>query len=108
MGKLVTIGQLNVNQNYFMAVKMVVFDMAGTTVVDLNFVAIAFQKAFARQDIVIPAEAVNPLMGYEKRLAIQMMLKRLGIQFDDKMVETIYNDFIGEMIDFYEYSPEVK
>jgi phosphonatase-like hydrolase len=96
-----------------MPVKMIVFDMAGTTVTDKNFVATAFQNAFKNQGIILSTEEINPLMGYEKRLAIQMMLEKHGIdadgnRSDDGMVETIYNDFIGEMIDFYEYSPEVK
>lgn len=91
-----------------MPVKLVVFDMAGTTVTDKNFVAAAFQKAFNNQDIVISSEEINPLMGYEKKLAIQMMLEKHGIDFDDEMITEIYTDFIEEMVDFYEYSPEVK
>jgi beta-phosphoglucomutase-like phosphatase (HAD superfamily) len=62
-----------------MPVKLVVFDMAGTTVTDTNFVATAFQNAFKNQDIVISSEEINPLMGYEKKLAIQMMLEKHGV-----------------------------
>jgi phosphonatase-like hydrolase len=96
-----------------MPVKLVVFDMACTTVTDKNFVAAAFQNAFKNQDITISTEEINPLMGYEKKLAIQMMLEKHGVnpdsyRDDDAMIDTIYNDFIEEMIDFYEYSPEVK
>ncbi len=96
-----------------MPVKLVVFDMAGTTVTDKSFVATAFQNAFKNQDIVISTKEINPLMGYEKKLAIQMMLEKHGVdpdsyRDDDEMIETIYNDFIEEMVDFYEYSPEVK
>jgi phosphonatase-like hydrolase len=91
-----------------MPVKLVVFDMAGTTVTDRNFVAAAFQNAFKNQGIIISADEINPLMGYEKKLAIQMMLEKQGVDFDDEMIETIYNDFIEEMVDFYECSPEVK
>ena len=91
-----------------MPVKLVVFDMAGTTVTDKNFVATAFQNAFKNQDIVISSEEINPLMGYEKKLAIQMMLEKDGVDLDSEMIDEIYNDFIGEMVDFYEYSPEVK
>ena len=91
-----------------MPVKLVVFDMAGTTVIDKNFVARAFQNAFENEGVKIPVKEINPLMGYEKRTAIQMMLEKKGIDFDDEMVEDIYNDFIHEMVDFYEYSPEVE
>jgi phosphonatase-like hydrolase len=90
-----------------MPVKLVVFDMAGTTVIDKNFVADAFQNAFEKEGLAIPIKEINPLMGYEKRTAIQMMLEKKGIDFDDEMVEDIYNDFIDRMVNFYEYSPEV-
>ena len=103
-----------------MPVKLVVFDMAGTTVTDKNFVATAFQNAFKNQDILISSEEINPLMGYEKKLAIQMMLEKHGIdpdnylpagrqgRDDNEMIDEIYHDFIEEMVDFYERSPEVK
>lgn len=90
-----------------MPVKLVVFDMAGTTVIDKDFVARAFQNAFEKEGITLPVKEINPLMGYEKRTAIQMLLERKGIDFDDEMVENIYNDFIDWMVNFYEYSPEV-
>jgi len=82
--------------------------MAGTTLTGKNFVAAAFPNAFKKQDIVISSDEINPLMGYEKKLAIQMMREKHGIGFDDEMIDEIYNDFIEEMVDFYEYSPEVK
>ena len=96
-----------------MPVKLVVFDMAGTTVTDKNFVATAFQKAFKNRDVIISSEEINPLMGYEKRLAIQMMLEKHGIDPDGcrddyEMINEIYDHFIEEMVDFYESSPEVK
>lgn len=37
-----------------------------------------------------------------------MMLEKHGVDSDDAVIDIIYNDFIEEMIDFYEYSPEVK
>ena len=91
-----------------MPVKLIVLDMAGTTVTDKDFVAAAFKSAFKNQDIEISTADINRLRGYEKKLAIQMILEKNGIDFDDEMITTIYNDFIDEMIDFYEYSPEVK
>ncbi|HEY2720865.1 MAG TPA: HAD hydrolase-like protein [Chitinophagaceae bacterium] len=91
-----------------MPVQLVVFDMAGTTVSDNDFVLEAFQNAFKKQDIIISPEEINPLRGYEKKLAIQMLLEKYGVEFDGEMVATIYHDFAEEMIDFYEYSPEVR
>jgi phosphonatase-like hydrolase len=91
-----------------MPVKLVVFDMAGTTVIDKNFVALSFQNAFEKEGLTVSVKEINPLMGYEKRTAIQMMLEKKGVDFDDQMIDDIYNDFIGQMVDFYEYSPEAE
>lgn len=91
-----------------MPVKLVVFDMAGTTVTDRNFVAAAFQNAFKSRGFTIPVKEVNPLMGYEKKLAIRMMLKKQGIEFNDLMIDNIHAAFIEEMMDFYAYAPQVQ
>jgi phosphonatase-like hydrolase len=91
-----------------MPIRLVVFDMAGTTVADNNNVAHAFQEAFRKNGIEIELEAANPLMGYHKPLAIQMLLEKSGIEFDEEFIDKIHDDFEGEMIDFYEYDSAVK
>lgn len=85
-----------------------VFDMAGTTVVDKDYVAKAFLKAFANQDLEVAEAEVNPLMGYHKPTAIQMVLERKSIEADTKLVKTIYHDFVDEVMNFYAYSPYVQ
>ena len=82
--------------------------MAGTTVSDNNDVAKAFQKAFAKNNIDITAENLNPLMGYHKPLAIQMVLEKHNINPNNKLIEKIHDDFETEMLDFYEYDSAVK
>ncbi|MDZ4795616.1 MAG: HAD hydrolase-like protein [Bacteroidota bacterium] len=91
-----------------MSIKLAVFDMAGTTVADKNFVALAFQKAFSNQGIEIDTDDANPLMGYHKPLAFQMMLAKMGLQADAEFIEEIHADFENEMMDFYATAPEVK
>jgi phosphonatase-like hydrolase len=91
-----------------MKIKMIVFDMAGTTVADKNFVADAFQKAFKNQGMIVYPIEINPLMGYKKELAIQMLLEKHGVDFDRAMIDQIHNDFVDEMEGFYEISPEVQ
>jgi phosphonatase-like hydrolase len=91
-----------------MAIELVIFDIAGTTVSDENNVATAFQKAFALNDISIDREMVNPLMGYHKPQAIQMALEQVNQEFDADLIEEIHSDFEAEMIDFYEKDPSVK
>ena len=91
-----------------MSIRLVVFDMAGTTVSDNNNVAKAFRDAFKENGIDIGLEEANPLMGYHKPLAIQMLLEKRGIEFDAELIEKIHDNFENEMLDFYEYAAEVK
>lgn len=91
-----------------MTYRLAVFDMAGTTVADDNAVGIAFQQAFRNNGYEIKLHDVNPLMGYHKPLAIQLVLKKLGEEFDDDTVNTIHDDFVEEMINYYEYDPAVR
>lgn len=91
-----------------MSVKLAVFDIAGTTVADDNAVAIAFKNAFDAYGYSISEEDVKPLMGYKKPVAIQIMLEKLGAEFDEELVNDIHDEFEAAMLDHYEYSPDVK
>ena len=89
-------------------IDLAVLDMAGTTVTDKNFVAKAFINAFRNQAVNVTEGDVNPLMGYPKPIAIQMVLENAGIEFDAELVQNIHEDFVGGMITFYEESPSVQ
>jgi len=92
-----------------MSVRLAVFDIAGTTVADQHVVADAFLKAFKSFGYnEISKEDVKPLMGYKKPLAIRLVLEKLGIDWDVELIEDIHNEFVNEMMDYYEYSPDVK
>lgn len=91
-----------------MSVRLAVFDIAGTTVADDHAVANAFCKAFESQGYKIAEEDVRPLMGYKKPLAIRMVLEKLSIDWDIELIENIHEDFVSEMMDYYEYSPDVR
>ena len=92
-----------------MPVRLAVFDIAGTTVADDHAVANAFRKAFESYGYdEISEEDVKPLMGYKKPIAIGMVLEKLGIEWDADLIENIHNEFVSEMMDHYEYSPDVK
>ena len=92
-----------------MAIRLAVFDIAGTTVADQHVVADAFCKAFKSYgyDGVVK-EDVKPLMGYKKPEAIRMVLKNIGADPSDELVEDIHTEFVNEMMGHYEYSPDVK
>ncbi|MCE6990867.1 HAD-IA family hydrolase [Dyadobacter sp. CY323] len=93
-----------------MSIELVVFDMAGTTVKDKNFVGIAFQEAMKSEGYEIAIADINPLMGYEKPLAIRMMLE---VRESDKtkitkdLVGRIHTRFVNGMIDFYKTTREI-
>jgi len=93
-----------------MFTELVVFDMAGTTVRDKNYVGIAFQQALKSRGYEIAPEDVNPLMGYQKPLAIKMML---GMREEDKskitdtLVLEIHSDFVQRMIHFYSTTQDI-
>lgn len=91
-----------------MSVKLAVFDLAGTTVEDDNAVATAFCNAFETYGYSVTPEEVNPLMGYKKPLAIQIVLEKMGVEADKDLIDDIHTEFEMEMMDHYEYSPDVK
>lgn len=91
-----------------MSVKLVVFDIAGTTVRDDGSVATAFRNAFVKNGFPITLEDTHPYMGVKKVVAVQMMLDVLGATYSKEDVDRIHADFVNEMIDFYEYDPSVK
>jgi len=94
-----------------MSIKLVVFDMAGTTVSDENYVAISFQQAMKQHGYTVALEDVNPMMGYEKPLAIKMMLDKYETnvkKIDEDIIHKIHTDFVDIMIDFYKHSTAIK
>jgi phosphonatase-like hydrolase len=91
-----------------MRIKLAVFDIAGTTVLDNGFVADAFVNAFVMNGYDISLEDTHPYMGVKKIVAVRTMLERLEADFTNADVEEIHSDFVNEMIDFYEYDSSVK
>jgi len=88
-----------------MPVKLVVFDIAGTTVKDDDYVAHAFRNAFVKNGYDISLEQTYPYMGVKKIVAVNAMLAKLGGQSAD--TGTIYTDFTDTMMDFYTYDASV-
>lgn len=93
-----------------MSIELVVFDMAGTTVRDKNFVGIAFQEAMKTAGYAIAIEDVNPLMGYEKPVAIKMMLDIFESdknKITDELIGKIHTQFVEGMITFYRTTQDI-
>lgn len=91
-----------------MNLNLAVFDLAGTTVMDDNYVLTAFQNAFKNNKLSVSDEEINSLMGYHKPTAIQILLEKKEFQSDREFINKIHHNFENEMLDFYEYSPQVK
>ena len=87
--------------------RLVVFDIAWTTLRDDNAVASAFQKAFAQQGLSIDEADARPLMGYKKTEAIRTMLDKLDVDTDEETINAIHQAFVTEMKDHYLHSPSV-
>jgi phosphonatase-like hydrolase len=86
--------------------KLVVFDMAGTTVKDSGNVADSFLAAFRQKGIEIPAEEAQKVMGWRKIDAIRMLLQKLAPERAEEagveaLIESIHDNFINNMIAFY-------
>lgn len=91
-----------------MAIRLAVFDIAGTTVADNNAVSEAFRRAFSKFGFTIPTEMITPLMGYRKTSAITMVLDKAAKEYTPALVEDIHENFIEEMIGHYYSSPDVQ
>lgn len=94
-----------------MPIQLVVFDMAGTTVKDENYVGLAFQKAMDNYQYQIPLQDINPIMGYEKPLAIKMMLEVHEPdqeKITEELIADIHHDFVENMLQFYRTSDQIK
>ncbi|MDX2001354.1 MAG: HAD hydrolase-like protein [Chitinophagales bacterium] len=94
-----------------MAIKMVMFDMAGTTVQDNDDVNLCFQDAMVSTGLPITRDDINAVMGLRKPDAIRQILQeKLGTDavVTDEHVHALHKVFLQRMIDFYKKDPRVK
>ena len=94
-----------------MSIKLVVFDIAGTTVKDDHNVSKAFQAALKKYNYEVALEKINPLMGYEKNQAITQMLHLHEIdesKITAELVNDIHREFVKQMIHFYQTEPGIE
>ncbi|WP_158797612.1 HAD hydrolase-like protein [Pedobacter sp. L105] len=94
-----------------MSVKLVVFDLAGTTVKDDHEVSKAFQSALKKHGYEIPLEMIDPIMGYEKNEAITKMLTEHEpdkYKINAALVGNIHEEFITQMILHYQFADGIE
>ena len=87
--------------------RLVVFDMAGTTVHDPGLVAAALVGALHADDCDITFSDAQALMGYAKPDAIRRLLVNAGQQASEARVAQIHIDFVSRMLDTYRTHPDV-
>ncbi len=93
-----------------MAVKLVVFDMAGTTVEDKDNVHAALIAAFKKFDYHVLREDANKVMGIPKPVAIRQLLhNEFGIKTQkiNDLTHKIHQAFLEDMISFYKSDSSV-
>lgn len=94
-----------------MNVKLVIFDIAGTTVVDRGNINEAFKNAFSNAGYNVNPADIDKVMGYRKTDAIRIILNNYNkIQIDSNphLIDKIHNHFINSMVKFYEKDDDVK
>ncbi len=85
--------------------------MAGTTVHDDLFVSKAVAKTMNECNYPVTPAEVQPIMGYQKPLAISMLLDKHEpdtAKITDEFIELIHARFVEIMLDFYRNSPDVR
>ncbi len=90
------------------AIKLIVFDMAGTTVGDRQEVLQCFIQASERTDLVAPRATVNAMMGLPKKVVFETLwTDQIGADHPDyrHRVEASYQCFRQVLEDHYQNQP---
>ena len=92
-----------------MGIKLVVFDIAGTTVTDKGNINDVFRKAFSNAGMEVEASDVNGVMGYRKREAIEIIVEKYnpGFEDDGEYIYLIHEDFTKQMVAYYETTDDL-
>ncbi len=91
-------------------IKLIVFDIAGTTVKDNGEIAVAFASALKEFGYDVPKSKINPLMGYKKPQAIRMMVDEYESnkqKITEEYINSIHERFLQLMIDHYKTTDEI-
>jgi len=93
-----------------MSIQLVIFDMAGTTVEDNNYVGMHIEKALNQHGYEATQDDIRAVMGIEKPVAIRMLLTRSLKRDDvsDDLVMGIHQTYLQQMLSFYREDPRVS
>jgi phosphonatase-like hydrolase len=92
-------------------IKLVVFDMAGTTIYDGDAVNMCLQQALHARGVDVHRDAVNSVMGYPKPDAIRSLLianEHISDIDLESEVDLVFKDFQHRMLMYYRYDVSVR
>ncbi len=91
-------------------IRLVVFDMAGTTVHDEDFVHQALADALEAAGVAVSREDINAVMGYPKPVAIRTLLETETDPENQlpERTDAIHADFLERINTFYRTAPGVR
>ncbi len=86
-----------------MDIKLVVFDVAATTVMSNNQVEKALNNAFINAGYTVSDSQISKAMGRPKSDAIKMILSDflLPSEIDKLLIDSIYDDFTHQVMQLY-------
>ncbi|MBA4197374.1 MAG: phosphonoacetaldehyde hydrolase [Chitinophaga sp.] len=88
--------------------ELVVFDIAGTTVVDAGSINETFREVFNNNGFSVSPEDVAHIMGYEKKQAITILNNQYQFNLTDELINKMHGEFIESMVSFYENDTSLK
>jgi phosphonatase-like hydrolase len=94
-----------------MKIRLVVLDMAGTTVHDDDAVNTCLREALKFGGFDVGRDEVNAVMGMPKPVAIRTLVERkwnVGTPAPQPLVDALYDDFEARMLEYYRTDPGVR
>lgn len=89
-------------------IRLVIFDIAGTTVKDPDGVGGCLKQALDNAGVPWTEPEVNAIMGTPKPVAIAELMELAGEAPDPARVDAIHEDFRARMIEYYRSDPAVE
>lgn len=93
-----------------MNIKLVVFDIAGTTVKDNGEIVTAFWNALKEYGYTVPKAKINALMGYKKPEAIRKIVEEHEENKErilEEYISAIHDRFLELMLTYYRNAEEI-
>jgi phosphonatase-like hydrolase len=94
-----------------MKIRLVVLDMAGTTVQDDDAVNTCLREALKSGRFNVGRDEVNAVMGMPKPIAIRVLVERKrndGMPVPQSLIDALYADFASRMLRYYRTDPGVR